>query len=891
MYPGVNSGTDGSAPYPSGSVGTPGPIDGYCGPGNATAETQPTSAPVRQPNGTTLPLAPAYFPHIVRNADGTLTGYFDYRPKDTDEAIMVATSSDNGRDWTYQGEALEQNPGYCPSADTNDDGQGHPNVITVGGVTRLYTLQRPAGDNIGVGMLVHTLSAPSSSDPLTGVPATEQVGIDPDVFATAPATVNATASTISTSAGGPVNSPEQLVPGRFVDLTQTPVPTQSSVITCTGVGATSLTGCTAATGTIAVANGDLIEQVIGTASAAVTVPAGPNKTTGDSGLSSLTINFADAITAYTLNANAPNRLYLDGVAVYCNQSNANPTTKIEDCTTGPAGSPLAVAVGDPLTSDPVVPAAAQVTTGLVAPDGIVGVLPSYPGAPADSTVVMYTEKLLSYYEAGVTTNSAAATFGSSFTFVPTASESADMPATISPADPVTVSMGDTTKGAIIPVTCTGLTLGTGTIENNTSPTNDTLTGCTVPSVDTGDSYNKTSMIGAPGAATVPGATLALTGEGSTSSSNLAKLAKNNEDLTVLRVAYTTDGITFSSAGLDNNGIISGSSNGASNYQDINNPATTASPSNLNAYAAPGTTDATEMRWVGSAGSIITNPDGSYGLFLSGAWAADGDSDAFNQIFYSSSTDGEHWTEPVRWCRPTTPSRPRWPRTPPWPRAPTRPSASGLLLGPGLRAERGPESRRHPDPGLRRLPVAQADQHGGHRGRHQPSGPVHGGGHRPGPLSQHPGRDPVLGHLPAGGHLDGGHRHPGRPGSRPAGDLYGHGQRALAGHRPADRHRRLQRRGGPHVLGGDPQRLGPGHGQLHHHLHPGRDGQRHRDILRRLELRHLNRLGGGHRGHGRHHHLGVGHAGHRDRRHADHRDGHCGPQPPGCGDAHRDGELL
>jgi uncharacterized repeat protein (TIGR01451 family) len=53
-----------------------------------------------------------------------------------------------------------------------------------------------------------------------------------------------------------------------------------------------------------------------------------------------------------------------------------------------------------------------------------------------------------------------------------------------------------------------------------------------------------------------------------------------------------------------------------------------------------------MRWVGSAGSIITNPDGTYGLFLSGAWSADGDSDAFNQIFYSSSTDGEHWTEPV-----------------------------------------------------------------------------------------------------------------------------------------------------------------------------------------------------------------------------------------------------
>ena len=53
-----------------------------------------------------------------------------------------------------------------------------------------------------------------------------------------------------------------------------------------------------------------------------------------------------------------------------------------------------------------------------------------------------------------------------------------------------------------------------------------------------------------------------------------------------------------------------------------------------------------MRFVGSRGSIITNQDGSYGLFLSGAWAADGDSDAFNQIFYSSSTDGQHWSVPV-----------------------------------------------------------------------------------------------------------------------------------------------------------------------------------------------------------------------------------------------------
>jgi uncharacterized repeat protein (TIGR01451 family) len=50
--------------------------------------------------------------------------------------------------------------------------------------------------------------------------------------------------------------------------------------------------------------------------------------------------------------------------------------------------------------------------------------------------------------------------------------------------------------------------------------------------------------------------------------------------------------------------------------------------------------------VGSQGSVVTNPDGSYGLFLNGAFCGDGDSDAFNQVFYSSSTDGQHWSIPT-----------------------------------------------------------------------------------------------------------------------------------------------------------------------------------------------------------------------------------------------------
>jgi hypothetical protein len=116
---------------------------------------------------------------------------------------------------------------------------------------------------------------------------------------------------------------------------------------------------------------------------------------------------------------------------------------------------------------------------------------------------------------------------------------------------------------------------------------------------------------------------------------------------VLRVAWTTDGVDFSAAGLADGGVISGQGTEGSGYDDINDPTATADPSGgLNAYATPGTADATEMRWVGSAGTVLTNPDGTYGLFLSGAWSADGDSDAFNQVFYTTSADGEHWSVPV-----------------------------------------------------------------------------------------------------------------------------------------------------------------------------------------------------------------------------------------------------
>ncbi len=702
VYPGATSGTDGNVPYPAGTVGTPGTLDGYCGTGAQAEET--SASPVRQPAGTTLPLAPDYFPHIVENADGTLTGYFDYRPKDADEAIIAATSTDNGRTWTYDGEALEENPGYCPSADTTDDGEGHPNVLTIGGNTYFYTLPRAAGDMQGVGMIVHQFS-PTEADPLAGLPATESVGIDPDAFVPAgTATIsitNGTPETIPLTTLGTPDSPEQLIVGSFVDLTQTPgTPT---VITCTGLGASSLTGCTTASGdSVNVQPGDLIEQVLGftTKSSDIgTVPAGPNTTTGDdSTLASLTVDpvaatvpadgytanqFANPLTGTMFNNDAPMRLYINGTAIYCTNANANPTDHIEDCTAG-SGNPAfdISSPWEPITGDPIVPATAYdtaqgdgMTTGLVAPDGIVGTLPSYPetspgAVPAGATYVMYTEKELGYYDAAETTaagtvESAPSTF--SIASTPGPYISADL-ASFGSAGPWTVALGVTTSAgttAIVPVTCTGLNESTGA-----------FSGCTVPSADSGDTFASNSYLAAPGAALVSPSTLGEIGEGS--STNVSKLYKNNEDLTVLQVAWTTNGVDFSTTGLANGGVISGENNCgtasadpvcssssdaglSSPYDDINNPAETVSPSNLNAYAdndaanstgpatggtdTGGTPDADEMRWVGSAGSIIDN-NGTYELFLSGSWAADGDSDSFNQVFYSTSTNGEYWTVPT-----------------------------------------------------------------------------------------------------------------------------------------------------------------------------------------------------------------------------------------------------
>jgi Bacterial Ig-like domain (group 3)/Putative Ig domain len=651
VYPAAKAGEAPFAPpYLSGVAGTPGPLDGYC---SSLGGYPETGSPVSQSANTALPFSPYYFPDVVRNADGSLTGYFDYRPKDADEAITVARSTDNGRTWTSEGKALEQNPGYCPNADTNDDGQGHPYVAPIGGSTKLYTLQRPAGDYEGVGLLVHNVE-PSAANPLGSLEPTEPVGIDPNTYAESEVEVPTSGGVnIPVSTLGSESSPEHIVAGPYEDYNAaTP---SKAVVTCKGTNPSpaELTGCTVAGGSpLTVKTKDDIVQVIATAAAAATIPAGPNKPTGEGGLAELKITNGNSVvsplTTFILNENAPNRLYIDGNTVYCSQSNANPTTKIEDCT-NTSGSPLAVSVGNAITADPILPPNAAVTTGLKSPDGIVGTLPSYPSAPAGSTTVLYTEKILAYFIVGTTDGSVSGTTykagtitlpgagTTTITYTPSVHPSEPLPPNGS--GPFKVYLGTNVESPIQEVTCTGFTAAT---QSGVPAGSYDLTGCTG---GTG-AVKEGNWVGGPNAAIVPYSSLEKIGEGKNSSSKgPQKLFANNEDYTVLRAAYTENGINFTDLG-PISGSTSGTGNNTGSYNDISNPYQQTSPSSTEpTNLAPGSLDTTELRFVGSRGTIITNPDGSYGMFLSGSWASDGDSDAFNQIFYTTSTNGKEWSVP------------------------------------------------------------------------------------------------------------------------------------------------------------------------------------------------------------------------------------------------------
>jgi hypothetical protein len=161
-------------------TGTGVPYAGYCSASGEVAKNHGPSV-----------MQPYYFP-FVRARGPLLEGFFDYRPRNQQEAVVSAFSNDLGITWHFTGEALALNP-YCPfdptdpdnlnlnvgglqtpygssSANAADNGLGHPVVLSIGGVERIYQLNR-ANNHIDFDQLVvHTLPNGHNSGSVSSLP-------------------------------------------------------------------------------------------------------------------------------------------------------------------------------------------------------------------------------------------------------------------------------------------------------------------------------------------------------------------------------------------------------------------------------------------------------------------------------------------------------------------------------------------------------------------------------------------------------------------------------------------------------------------------------------------------------------------------------------------------
>ena len=154
----------------SGTTTAGGPFDGstpYCSNG----------APIANPTAIVNTMAPYYFP-FVAGSGLNLQGYFDYRPRNVNEAVVAAISADGGKTWTFENQIENLNQ-ICPATDTNgpgnDDGVGHPYVINFAGAGFLYLLDRRGGHVDNDGLVVHTLT-PKAGSPLNGMPGNTEFG-------------------------------------------------------------------------------------------------------------------------------------------------------------------------------------------------------------------------------------------------------------------------------------------------------------------------------------------------------------------------------------------------------------------------------------------------------------------------------------------------------------------------------------------------------------------------------------------------------------------------------------------------------------------------------------------------------------------------------------------
>jgi hypothetical protein len=202
-------------------------------------------------NPGTQRMSPYYFP-VVYGQGLNLQGFFDWRPKDTDEAVVAAQSLDGGQTWTFQSKVLELRTA-CPtnvnaeadgdasegsdpnnSDNVDDDGQGHQYAITIGGQSILYTLNRSSG-HIDSDQLVTHLLSPTGTNPLNGVPALDDGPTDELPMLHEPATTTGLLNPDGILAAIPGTSPliviyeQKILNGDKTDGTALPASEQCAV--------------------------------------------------------------------------------------------------------------------------------------------------------------------------------------------------------------------------------------------------------------------------------------------------------------------------------------------------------------------------------------------------------------------------------------------------------------------------------------------------------------------------------------------------------------------------------------------------------------------------------------------------------------------------------------